>query len=146
VAVLAIPILDTTLVTVARRTHGRPVSQGGRDHSTHRLVALGLSEPGVALLFSAGTAVLSALGLTAARLPTLAAVALAAGLLLVLGLFGMFLGRVRVYHTDTGSVSGVFRPRQGGAAAGGRLGELRRASGDYSLPETAALALRRRDH
>ena len=33
VLVLAVPILDTTLVTVVRLLDGRPVSQGGRDHT-----------------------------------------------------------------------------------------------------------------
>jgi UDP-GlcNAc:undecaprenyl-phosphate/decaprenyl-phosphate GlcNAc-1-phosphate transferase len=49
--VLAIPILDTTLVTVARLRERRPVTQGGKDHSSHRLVYYGLSEDrAVALL------------------------------------------------------------------------------------------------
>lgn len=42
--ILAIPILDTTLVTVGRVLEGRPIAQGGRDHTSHRLVALGVSE------------------------------------------------------------------------------------------------------
>ena len=42
--VLAIPILDTTLVTIRRLAEHRPVSQGGRDHTSHRLVYFGLSE------------------------------------------------------------------------------------------------------
>ena len=42
--VLAIPILDTTLVTVRRLAERRPVTQGGKDHSSHRLVYYGLSE------------------------------------------------------------------------------------------------------
>ena len=42
--VLAIPILDTTLVTVRRTIERRPVTQGGTDHSSHRLVDDGLSE------------------------------------------------------------------------------------------------------
>ncbi len=42
--VLAIPILDTTLVTIRRTRERRPVTQGGRDHSSHRLVYYGLSE------------------------------------------------------------------------------------------------------
>ncbi|HEY2745683.1 MAG TPA: hypothetical protein VGL86_13705 [Polyangia bacterium] len=49
VLLLLIPIVDTTLVTVSRRMAGRPVSQGGRDHTSHRLVALGLSERNAAL-------------------------------------------------------------------------------------------------
>jgi UDP-GlcNAc:undecaprenyl-phosphate GlcNAc-1-phosphate transferase len=49
--VLAIPILDTTLVTVRRLAERRPVTQGGTDHSSHRLVYYGLSETkAVALL------------------------------------------------------------------------------------------------
>lgn len=42
--VLAVPILDTALVTVSRVLEGRSVSEGGRDHSSHRLVSLGMSE------------------------------------------------------------------------------------------------------
>jgi len=41
---MAIPIMDTTLVTVKRIIAGRRVSQGGKDHTSNRLVALGLSE------------------------------------------------------------------------------------------------------
>ena len=45
---LALPVLDTTTVTLARIRHGLSVSQGGKDHLSHRLVALGLS-PGIAV-------------------------------------------------------------------------------------------------
>jgi UDP-GlcNAc:undecaprenyl-phosphate/decaprenyl-phosphate GlcNAc-1-phosphate transferase len=41
---LAVPILDTTFVTITRLLEGRAVSQGGRDHTSHGLVSLGLSE------------------------------------------------------------------------------------------------------
>jgi UDP-GlcNAc:undecaprenyl-phosphate GlcNAc-1-phosphate transferase len=50
--VLAVPILDTTLVTVARLTGRRPVTRGGRDHSSHRLVYYGLSEAKAVLLLA----------------------------------------------------------------------------------------------
>jgi UDP-GlcNAc:undecaprenyl-phosphate GlcNAc-1-phosphate transferase len=49
--VLAVPILDTTLVTAMRLLERRPVTQGGKDHASHRLVYYGLSEQkAVALL------------------------------------------------------------------------------------------------
>jgi UDP-GlcNAc:undecaprenyl-phosphate GlcNAc-1-phosphate transferase len=48
--ILAVPILDTALVTVTRLLRGQPVSQGGKDHASHRLVVLGLSEPQAVLL------------------------------------------------------------------------------------------------
>ena len=44
ILVLFIPIFDTTFVTILRKLSGRSASQGGRDHTSHRLVALGMSE------------------------------------------------------------------------------------------------------
>src|SRR3954465_4324844 len=44
ILVLFIPIFDTTFVTILRKLSGRAASQGGRDHTSHRLVALGTSE------------------------------------------------------------------------------------------------------
>ena len=61
ILVLAVPILDTTLVTIVRLLEGRPVSQGGQDHSSHRLVRLGLSEKHAVLLLAV---IASALGAT----------------------------------------------------------------------------------
>src|SRR5262249_2783159 len=53
VLVLFIPIFDITFVTLLRKLSGRAASQGGRDHTSHRLVALGLSERrAVALLYA----------------------------------------------------------------------------------------------
>jgi UDP-GlcNAc:undecaprenyl-phosphate/decaprenyl-phosphate GlcNAc-1-phosphate transferase len=63
VLVLAIPILDTTLVTIVRLLEGRPVSQGGRDHSSHRLVSLGISETGAVVLLALVSAALGATSL-----------------------------------------------------------------------------------
>jgi len=62
---LAVPILDTTTVTVARLRRHRPVVLGGKDHLSHRLVTRGLSRRGaVKLLVVAQTifAVLAVLG------------------------------------------------------------------------------------
>jgi UDP-GlcNAc:undecaprenyl-phosphate GlcNAc-1-phosphate transferase len=52
-AIVAVPLLDTTLVAVTRTLSGRPISQGGLDHSTYRLIKLGLTERQVALLLYA---------------------------------------------------------------------------------------------
>jgi UDP-GlcNAc:undecaprenyl-phosphate GlcNAc-1-phosphate transferase len=61
ILVLAVPILDTTLVTVVRLLEGRPITQGGRDHTSHRLVYEGLSDLRAVVLLSVVSA---ALGLT----------------------------------------------------------------------------------
>ncbi|HEY6962600.1 MAG TPA: Gfo/Idh/MocA family oxidoreductase [Gaiellaceae bacterium] len=63
VLILAVPILDTTLVTIVRLLEGRPVSQGGRDHSSHRLVSLGVSETGAVVLLALVSAALGATSL-----------------------------------------------------------------------------------
>jgi len=42
--ILGVPILDTTLVTIGRLLEGRPVSEGGKDHTSHRIVDLGIPE------------------------------------------------------------------------------------------------------
>ena len=62
VLVLAVPILDTTLVTVVRLLEGRPVTQGGRDHTSHRLVYEGLSDKRAVVMLAI---VSTALGTTA---------------------------------------------------------------------------------
>ena len=49
--IVIIPILDTSLIAVTRAVAGRSIVRGGRDHAAHRLVAVGLSERQVALLF-----------------------------------------------------------------------------------------------
>jgi UDP-GlcNAc:undecaprenyl-phosphate GlcNAc-1-phosphate transferase len=60
--ILAIPILDTTFVTLVRLGQRRPVSRGGRDHTSHRLVYYGLSEANAVLLLAL---VAAAIGATA---------------------------------------------------------------------------------
>lgn len=42
--VLFIPIFDMLLVSITRRLKGRAISRGARDHASHRLVLLGLTE------------------------------------------------------------------------------------------------------
>ena len=61
--VLAVPILDTALVTAVRLLEGRPVYRGGRDHASHRLVRSGLSEKRTVVLFAAIAAGLGATAL-----------------------------------------------------------------------------------
>jgi UDP-GlcNAc:undecaprenyl-phosphate GlcNAc-1-phosphate transferase len=56
-------MLDTTLVTIVRLLEGRPVSQGGRDHSSHRLVRFGLSEKSAVALLALLAAALGATSL-----------------------------------------------------------------------------------
>jgi UDP-GlcNAc:undecaprenyl-phosphate GlcNAc-1-phosphate transferase len=98
VLVLLIPIFDTTLVTLSRWVSGRRASQGGRDHSSHRLVAIGLSERrAVALLWllaALGGAFGVALNYFRQSLSTMAA---AAAFVVGMVLFAAYLAGIRVY-------------------------------------------------
>jgi UDP-GlcNAc:undecaprenyl-phosphate/decaprenyl-phosphate GlcNAc-1-phosphate transferase len=95
--ILLVPILDTTLVTVTRTIHNRRISAGGRDHSTHRLVAMGFSERGAAL-FLYGMCVIAIAVAWAVRSMTLAA-GLSLGLLFLAGtlVFTGYLGTLHRY-------------------------------------------------
>ena len=64
-AMMGLPIFDTTLVTIVRTLEGRPLSQGGRDHLSHRLVAVGLSERQSVLVLYVLAASFGSLGLVA---------------------------------------------------------------------------------
>lgn len=98
ICALAVPILDTTIVTVTRLRAGRPVTNGGRDHMSHRLVSLGLSErAAVGTLYSLGACV-AGLGLTALLVEPMLFYALCALGTVALSVLGRSLGRLDVYH------------------------------------------------
>jgi UDP-GlcNAc:undecaprenyl-phosphate GlcNAc-1-phosphate transferase len=97
VLLLLIPIIDTTLVTFLRKFHGRSVSQGGRDHTSHRLVALGLSERGAAFTLWALAAVSGGLAVVVRNFtwPVVALLVPVFGMMMLF--FFVFVGRVKVY-------------------------------------------------
>ena len=65
--VLGLPVLDTVTVTLDRVRHGRSVFRGGRDHLSHRLVALGASPGSAVTSLVAVEAVFCAFAVLAAR-------------------------------------------------------------------------------
>jgi UDP-GlcNAc:undecaprenyl-phosphate/decaprenyl-phosphate GlcNAc-1-phosphate transferase len=98
VLLLGVPIFDTTLVTILRKLHGRPASQGGKDHTSHRLVALGFSER-KAVLFIYGVCIL--LGVSALAgfvFDRFVTATLSAFLVVSLLMLGIFLGDVKIYR------------------------------------------------
>jgi UDP-GlcNAc:undecaprenyl-phosphate GlcNAc-1-phosphate transferase len=100
VLLLLIPIVDTTFVTIARGMAGRSAFMGGRDHLSHRLVALGVSERrAVVLLYGlAATGGAVALGLTRGGESWAAPVAVL--YLVVLAGVSLYLGQIEVTYTD----------------------------------------------
>jgi UDP-GlcNAc:undecaprenyl-phosphate GlcNAc-1-phosphate transferase len=112
VLVLLIPIFDTTLVTLSRWFSGRRASQGGRDHSSHRLVAIGLSERRAVALLWLLAALGGALGVALSYFSqSWSALAAAAAFLLGMILFAAYLAGIRVYDdADSRVRQGTFTP------------------------------------
>jgi len=100
VLILFIPIFDTTLVTLLRKFSGRKASQGGRDHTSHRLVALGLSERKAVLMLYAFALAGAGLALFIGNLGVTQSIALIVLFVIVLTIIGVFLAKVRVYDED----------------------------------------------
>ena len=103
VLVLLIPIFDTTLVTLSRWRSGRRASQGGRDHSSHRLVAIGLSERRAVTLLWLLAAVGGILGVVLGQFGqrwSSWSVLLAVAFILAMIVFAAYLAGIRVYGDD----------------------------------------------
>lgn len=96
--VLAYPLFDTTLVVILRLRRGQSPFVGGRDHSSHRLVRLGLGRVETVLLIHlfAFSQALTALLVSSVTL-RLSLLALA-GSVSVLFIFGMVLRKAPVWE------------------------------------------------
>ena len=110
VLVLFIPIFDTTLVVVSRLLSGRRPSEGGRDHSSHRMVAMGLSEPGAVGVLWVLAAVGGIIGVGVHRLELEFAGLVAAGFVVAMALFAAYLAGVRVYEGTPPGETGRLTP------------------------------------
>jgi len=101
-AIVAVPLVDTTLVTVTRILAGRPISHGGLDHSTYRLIALGLHEKQVAYLLYGFAAAGGLVAMFLTRLDHGLGLLLGTAFLVAMSLFAAYLGRMRVADTGGG--------------------------------------------
>ena len=97
ILILFIPIFDTTFVTVLRKLSGRAASQGGRDHTSHRLVALGMSERHAVWMLYGFAALSGLLAILVQRARLDVSLAAIAGFTIVLTLIGVYLAGVKVY-------------------------------------------------
>ena len=79
VLLVAVPVLDTSLVMIVRRREGRALSEGGRDHLSHRLVYRGYSDAVAVALLVGVSSTCAAIGCALLELDV-PAVTLTAGL------------------------------------------------------------------
>src|SRR6266446_6116343 len=101
ILVLFIPIFDTTFVTILRKFSGRAASQGGRDHTSHRLVALGMSEQRAVMMLYLFATLSGLLAIMVRSAKSDVSLALIAAFTLVLTLLGVYLAGVKGYDEES---------------------------------------------
>jgi len=102
------PILDTALVTVTRIIRGQSPSQGGQDHTSHRLIAFGLSERQT-LFVLYGVAIIS--GIVAIVLESLdydLSLVLIPLLMISIAIFTAYLSRMKVVVSPSPNKASTF--------------------------------------
>lgn len=97
VLIMLMPIFDTTIVTISRKLNGRPVSQGGRDHTSHRLVALGMSDRRAVLFLYLISIITGTVAILIRDQDPEIGVAVIAGIAVFIVFLGFYLGKVGVY-------------------------------------------------
>lgn len=104
VLLLFIPILDTGFVSVMRTFMGRSVAQGGKDHSSHRLVAIGFSEKRAVLILYAFSLLGGLVALVGALYRYGMFLTCLCVFLLISAFFWTFLAKVRIYPEEEQSL------------------------------------------
>lgn len=94
ILILLTPIFDTTFVTLTRGLSGRSAFVGGRDHTSHRLVALGIGERRAVLALYALAATGGAVAVAVSHVGLTSAVALIGLYLTIVLAGGIVLGHV----------------------------------------------------
>ncbi len=102
--VMMVPLFDTMLVSIIRILSGRRASVGGRDHTSHRLVLMGLNERN-AVLFLYGIGILSGMSaIFVARSDNLTSPIVITPIVISLLLMGIYLAQLRIYPEKEFSV------------------------------------------
>ena len=110
ILVLFIPIFDTTFVTVLRKLSGRSASVGGRDHTSHRLVALGMSERNAVVMLYGFAALSGVLAILVQRARLDVSLAAIAAFTILLTLVGVYLAGVKVYDESDAEMAMKEKP------------------------------------
>jgi len=92
--VLSVPILDMAYVSITRIVRGQSVAVGGKDHTSHCLISLGLSEPRAALTLYVLASVSGTLAYWIDRSPDLPKLFLIPVILVIFSLLGVYLAHM----------------------------------------------------
>jgi UDP-GlcNAc:undecaprenyl-phosphate GlcNAc-1-phosphate transferase len=100
IVILGVALFDTALVTANRLIHRRSPISGGRDHTSHRLVFVGIPVPVSVSIIYAGAVALGWLGVVMARVDRTTGIILMSLVLLIALFVGVLLSLVPVYETS----------------------------------------------
>jgi len=101
ILILFIPILDTGFVSLMRKLFHRRISEGGRDHSSHRMVAIGFSEKKAVLVLYAFSAISGLIALAINHVSMGTSLVVIVLYLLFVFFFWVYLARVKVYPEES---------------------------------------------
>ncbi|MBI3636058.1 MAG: hypothetical protein HY216_07565 [Candidatus Rokubacteria bacterium] len=107
VLLLLIPIFDTAFVTTTRLLSGRSIAVGGRDHTSHRLVAVGLTERQTVLVLAGVSSAAGGVAMLSYRVGLSEIVLVLSLLVLALVLLGIYLSHIRVVHRQDARQTGA---------------------------------------
>ena len=99
--ILFIPILDTGFVSVMRKLFSRPISQGGKDHSSHRMVEIGFSEKKAVVVLYAFSIASGIIALAIRYYALGTSVLIIILYLLFVLFFWIYLAKVKIYPEDS---------------------------------------------
>ncbi len=123
--IFLLPILDTAMVTITRILRGQSPAQGGRDHTSHRLIAFGLSERQTVLVLYGVAFISGLLGSLLESIDYNVSLLLIPILLLVLTLLTAYLGRIKVVKSsETPDHPGTMTRLMIGLTGRGRILEI----------------------
>jgi UDP-GlcNAc:undecaprenyl-phosphate GlcNAc-1-phosphate transferase len=111
VLVLLVPIFDTALVAATRFAGGRPVTTGATDHSSHRLISLGLSERRTAIVTYALALLGGGLSIMAPRASLSLVAVVVLFVAIILYYFGSFLSKAPVELKEPARIEDARRNR-----------------------------------
>lgn len=101
ILILFIPILDTGFVSFMRKLFRRPISKGGRDHSSHRMVAIGFSERKAVLVLYGFSAISGLIALAINYFSIGTSLVIVVFYLLLALFFWIYLAKVKVYQEES---------------------------------------------
>jgi len=108
---MVVPICDTTLVTLTRGIRRRPVSVGGTDHLSHRLVAYGFTERGAVLTLWLLSLLSGGLGFLVVAYQFSSLLSMVTLLLAAVAVFGVYLTRFELHAQSCSQQGEVGSPR-----------------------------------